>query len=158
MFVRQINLRHENRRRAGGPDRLRGRELAGDAAPFSAIKTSVAKANSAFCRRRRKTSPRPIASSAPLRSKRSKWSRLRAAPVRLALRGAAQKQRKPADFLAVRRKKNPADLEEPHALRARANVAFQGGEQARHEAGPERDVIFAQRIAQLDRFPGKARA
>ena len=36
MFVRQSNLRDEDRKRAGDPGRLRGRELAGDAARFLA--------------------------------------------------------------------------------------------------------------------------
>ena len=93
-----------------------------------------------------------------MRSKRS--SDRASAPRQCAWRlgRAAKKHTKSSNFLAVRRKKNPADLEKSHTFRSRPDVSLQRRQQTGNQTRPQRDVIFAERIAQLDRFPGKARA
>ena len=121
----------------------------------SPIKISVPSANSAFSKRRRTTFPRPRDSSAPFNRKVQR-PRVRTAPVRLNVSGAAQKQAKAPNFLAVRRNKT-RPIERPHALRSRPEVSFQGGKQTRHQTRPASAVIFAERIAQFDRSRAKPR-
>ena len=77
--------------------------------------------------------------------------------MRRAARVAAQEQRESVDFLAVRRKEDASNFKEPHTLRARAQIFFQGRDQTRNETRPECDMILAHRIAQFDRSARKAR-
>ena len=44
-----------------------------------------------------------------------------------------------------------ADFKNGNTLGAGTNISFEHGEQTADQAWPQRDVIFAQRIAQLDR-------
>ena len=80
-----------------------------------------------------------------------------AAPLHPTVGLAAEEQTKPANFLAVRRTKNPSDLKKPHAFRTCANVSLKRRHQTGNQTRPQRDMIFTQRIAQLDRFPDKTR-
>ena len=78
-----------------------------------------------------------------------------------ALRPSAVPQkskRETPNFSSVGRKKNAAEFEEPHAFRARAEIARERAKQTGKQTRPQRDMVFAQRIAQLERFPDKARA
>ena len=50
------------------------------------------------------------------------------------------------------------NLEETNALRSGPEVALQSREQAEKQTGPQGNMIFTERIAQLDRFFGKASA
>src|SRR5437660_7143922 len=62
-----------------------------------------------------------------------------------------QQDSKAAFFFSRRWNENTAQLENCDALRARANVSLKRREQARNQTWSQRDMIFAQRIAQLDR-------
>ena len=93
----------------------------------------------------------PSDSSAPFRSKKSRrrfvCARQFGAP---AVFPRAMSPRRRSLFPA-RRKKNAAELKHGHSLRARAHISSRAHRAGRNEAWPQCDVIFAQRIAQLDR-------
>ena len=122
---------------------------------LSSIKTSVASANSAFSNGAEALSPRPSASNAPFRSKKSndrasdRASALVAEPRRTKAHLAGefprrQAERKPGRSRKVARSSLPPGGFVPER---RANP---------DQTRSQRDMIFAQRIAQLDRFPRKA--
>src|SRR5712664_2590261 len=54
-------------------------------------------------------------------------------------------------FLSGRRDKRAPDFKDRDGLGSGANISFEHFEQAADQARPQRDMIFAQRIAQLDR-------
>ena len=53
-------------------------------------------------------------------------------------------------FLSVWRKERAADFKNGDAFCAGANVSFENGKQTGEQARPQSDMIFAQRISQLD--------
>ncbi len=152
--VRQLNLRHEDRRAAPSASRAKP---SCPAMPMPSVARQNLRRraqNSGALPTTQDTSPRPIASSAPLRSKRS--SRRAVAPRQCALpsRVAAKKQARAVDFPRRRRRKKTRPSSKSRTLFAPARI-FRSSAASRPgiKTRPQRDMIFAQRIAQLDRVP-----
>ncbi len=68
-----------------------------------------------------------------------------------ALRFARAEQGQVRRLCCLWRRERAPEFEEAHAWRACANVPRQHVEQSMQKAWPQRDVVFAQRISQLDR-------
>ena len=88
----------------------------------------------------------------PFRSKKS--SRRGVAERQCAVALRVSRRRTNARFCSsarIRSAENVAQFEKANARRARADVAREDIQQTRNKARPQRDVIFAQRIAQLER-------
>jgi hypothetical protein len=54
------------------------------------------------------------------------------------------------------RNENAAELKDNDVFRAGAHITIEHDEKASEQAGSQRDVIFAERIAQLDRIFAKS--
>src|SRR6516225_9306757 len=83
-------------------------------------------------------------------------SRLRS-PIRRAPDISPQQNSK-MPFPVFRWREYTADFKKRNTVGSGTNVSFQYVEQTADQVWPQRDVIFAQRIAQLDRFVGRHRA
>ena len=121
---------------------------------FSPSKTSVANANSGRSRRRVASLRRDRRLKRSFEIKKielaDRWRHASAAGRPPRRKEAAQGAEFPR---RVGGQEDPSDLEKPHTFRTCANVSLKRRHQAGNQTRPQRDMIFAQRIAQLDRFP-----
>ena len=81
-----------------------------------------------------------------------------AAPVCLTLERPAEQKRDAPSFRSIGRQKNATDFKKSHTFRTRPQVALERAEQAREKTRTKRNMIFTERIAQLDRSHRETRA